>query len=284
MKNFEAKCLEEAYELATAEFNCSITDLHINIIQQPSTGFLGFWKKNAIVEVSFKKHQQKDYKPKKTNFRKSNIKIQEVSKKLEESSVKTVQKKKLKLSSVPKIEGKEEIFDNFYSKDNQDHSSLVIKKDKQDIIDEVSIKLNEMFATTCYKISSIEVSFYDENTLYVEFNGEDSALLIGKEGYRYKALSYIIFNWINEKYNLMLRLEVAEFLKNQEVAIANYLAPVIETIKETGTFKTKPLDGILVHIALKNLREAFPNKYVAVKINVRGDKYVLVNEYRGKQN
>lgn len=143
--------------------------------------------------------------------------------------------------------------------------------------------VNYLFQNTCYEIDEVEVAFYDEETLYVEFNGKDSALLIGKEGYRYKALSYILFNWINEKYGLMLRLEVAEFLKNQEEAIYNYLAPVIETIKETGTYKTKPLDGILVHIALKRLREEFPNKYVAVKTNVRGDKYVLVNEYRSNQ-
>ncbi len=81
----------------------------------------------------------------------------------------------------------------------------------------------------------------------------------------------------------MLRLEVAEFLKNQEASIYTYLEPVIETIKEKGSFKTKPLDGILVHIALKKLREEFPDKYVAVKTNIRGDKYVLVNEYRKKE-
>ncbi len=119
--------------------------------------------------------------------------------------------------------------------------------------------------------------------MYIEFLGEDSALLIGKEGYRYKALSYILFNWINEKYGLMLRLEVAQFLKNQEEAIYAYLEPIVEIIKEKGTFKTKPLDGILVHIALKKLRDEFPDKYVAVKTNVKGDKYVLVNEYRARE-
>ena len=81
----------------------------------------------------------------------------------------------------------------------------------------------------------------------------------------------------------MLRLEVEEFLKNQEEAIHAYLEHIIEIIKEKGTFKTKPLDGILVHIALKRLRDEFPDKYVAVKTNVRGDKYVLVNEYRARE-
>ena len=90
--------------------------------------------------------------------------------------------------------------------------------------------LRSLFKDSCYGIENIKVEFFDEETLYIEFTGDDSALLIGKEGYRYKALSYILFNWINEKYGLMLRLEVAEFLKNQEEAIHTYLIPVIETI------------------------------------------------------
>ena len=141
-----------------------------------------------------------------------------------------------------------------------------------------------MFDNSCFRLEDIKVSFYDDETIFIEFLGEDSALLIGKEGYRYKALSYILFNWINDKFGLMLRLEVAEFLKNQEAAICLYLEPVIEIIKEKGSFKTKPLDGILVHIALKRLREEFPLKYVAVKTNIKGEKYVLVNEYKQKED
>ena len=73
------------------------------------------------------------------------------------------------------------------------------------------------------------------------------------------------------------------FRENQEEAIHAYLEPIIEQIRENGNFKTKPLDGILVHIALKRLREEFPDKYIAVKTNIRGEKYVLVNEYRTRE-
>ena len=288
MKQFEAKTLEEVYELASNEFKCSITDLSIEIIQQPSKGFLGFGKKNAVIQAQLKKGQRRDYsKPREQKFKKNNINIEDVSEKLANSSeIKKDVKKTEKNISIPDVEGKEEIFDKFYENENQknDVAKIVIKKETNEVVDEVREKINELFSNTCYEIDEIKVEFYDENTLYVEFNGQDSALLIGKEGYRYKALSYILFNWINERYGLMLRLEVAEFLKNQEQSIYNYLEPVIETIKETGTFKTKPLDGILVHIALKKLRDEFPNKYVAVKTNIKGDKYVLVNEYRAKQN
>ena len=291
MKKFESNCLEKVYELATAEFNCSITELEIEVIQQPSKGFLGFGKKNAIIEVCFKDNCKK-YVQETKSFRNKDVRIQEVSERIEYSN----QKEERNLSQhqhedeiessscVPKVGSKDKIFDKFYHEESQGEiSKIIIKKDKEKILKEVQEGIHLLFDNTCYSLEKINVEFYDEETLYVEFLGEDSALLIGKEGYRYKALSYILFNWINEKYGLMLRLEVAQFLKNQEEAIYTYLEPIIEIIKEKGTFKTKPLDGILVHIALKKLREEFPDKYVAVKTNIRGDKYVLVNEYRARE-
>ena len=290
MKKFEANCLEKVYELATAEFNCSITELEIEVIQQPSKGFLGFGKKNAIIQACFKDNC-KVYVQETKTFRNKDIKIQEVSERIEYSNQceerDFLQKEEKKESScnVPKMESKDKIFDKFYHEESPQNeiSKIIIKKDKEKILKEVEEGIHLLFNNTCYKLDKINVEFYDEETLYIEFLGEDSALLIGKEGYRYKALSYILFNWINEKYGLMLRLEVAQFLKNQEEAIYTYLEPIIEIIKEKGTFKTKPLDGILVHIALKKLRDEFPDKYVAVKTNVRGDKYVLVNEYRARE-
>ena len=291
MKKFESDCLEKVYELATAEFDCSITELEIEVIQQPSKGFFGFGKKNAIIEVCFKDNCKK-YVQETKSFRNKDVRIQEVSERIEYSN----QKEERNLSQhqhedeiessscVPKVGSKDKIFDKFYHEESQGEiSKIIIKKDKEKILKEVQEGIHLLFDNTCYCLDKINVEFYDEETLYVEFLGEDSALLIGKEGYRYKALSYILFNWINEKYGLMLRLEVAQFLKNQEEAIYTYLEPIIEIIKEKGTFKTKPLDGILVHIALKKLRDEFPDKYVAVKTNIRGDKYVLVNEYRARE-
>ena len=290
MKKFESDCLEKVYELATAEFNCSITELEIEVIQQPSKGFLGFGKKNAIIEVCFKDNCKK-YVQETKSFRNKDVRIQEVSERIEYSNQceerDFLQKEEKKETScnVPKMESKDKIFDKFYHEESIQNEipKIIIKKDKEKILNEVQEGIELLFNNTCYKLDKINVEFYDEETLYIEFLGEDSALLIGKEGYRYKALSYILFNWINEKYGLMLRLEVAQFLKNQEEAIFTYLEPIIEIIKEKGTFKTKPLDGILVHIALKKLRDEFPDKYVAVKTNIRGDKYVLVNEYRARE-
>jgi spoIIIJ-associated protein len=104
-------------------------------------------------------------------------------------------------------------------------------------------------------------------------------LLIGKEGYRYNALSYLVSNWLQNKHALYIKLEIAQFLATQQEMIRSYMEPVIEHVEQEGWGRTRALDGILVQIALEQLREAFPNKYVAIKRTRNGDRYVLINEF-----
>jgi len=279
---FEGSTLEEAYKKASLEFKCSITDLKSDVIQAPSSGFLGFFKKNAIIKVyrcDRKEHNRNSDESQIRSSKKEEINIKDISSKMEE--IHTSQGSNSFNSVVNKTSQKSEdkIFDTFYEKNEDSFEEIkIIKSDK--ILGEIKNKIDELFSFLSYEVEPVKVSYYDEKTLYIEFTGNDSALLIGKEGYRYKAISYVLFNWIHEKYDLMIRLEIAEFLSTQEESINKYLEPVIETIKMDGFYKTKNLDGILIHIALTRLRTEFPEKYIAVKSNIKGEKYILVNEYR----
>jgi spoIIIJ-associated protein len=144
---------------------------------------------------------------------------------------------------------------------------------------DVKAKINDLFAATCFDLNEIDVRVYDDHTLLVEISGADSALMIGKEGYRYKALSYMLFNWINATYGLQLRLEIAEFLKNQEESIGRYLVTIYETVDKEGRAQTKPLDGVLVQIALTQLRARYPDRYVAIRSTRDGGKFIIINSY-----
>ena len=166
-----------------------------------------------------------------------------------------------------------------YLADYDDEDEVVDTKNIMDIATTVRGEINELFDLTCFNIESIDVCVYDENTLLIEFTGEDAALLIGKEGYRYKALSYMIFNWINTKYQVQLRLEIAEFLKNQEESICKYLVGICDTVNKDGRAQTKILDGVLVQIALNELRERYPDKYIVIRSTRDGLKYIIVNDY-----
>ena len=114
MKKFEANGLEKAYELATAEFKCSITELEIEVIQQPSKGFLGFGKKNAIIEVCFKDNCKRDLQENKS-YRNKDVKIEEISDRIEHSN-RTEEKKSFE-KFYPKLHPKSESILQIFSKE-----------------------------------------------------------------------------------------------------------------------------------------------------------------------
>ena len=61
--------------------------------------------------------------------------------------------------------------------------------------------------------------------------------------------------------------------------MSRYLVNVCENIDRDGRAQTKILDGVLVQIALKELREKYPQKYVVIRSTRDGLKYIIVNDY-----
>lgn len=300
MIKIESTTLEEAYQDAASSLECSVTQLKIEVVQYPSGGFLGLFKKTAIIvaakevnnETLKKEEKAKDLseqkelsnkkiKPKPTEKPKKATLKTELQKEQKKQSHKIINDTIMPESfvSTQDDEDDEEEDVSSYLADYDDEFDNVDSDDIQTIAKVVEVEINNLFSSICFLIEKIEVKVYDENTLLVEFKGEDAALLIGKEGYRYKALSYMIFNWINTKYQLQLRLEIAEFLKNQEESVSRYLSGVKDNIDRDGRAQTKILDGVLVQIALRELRDMYPDKYVAIRSTRDGLKYIIVNDY-----
>ena len=374
----EAENLQEAFQKAAEELNCSVTELDIKILQNPSAGFLGFFKKTAIIEAvkegahkeakkapqaacenahkenggekkkEFKKkensgEEQNHRSEKKKNHKNRHEHHKNHAAKQSETGVANepkveeaqpqkepqVKEKEQHKKEQPKKDSGKSILDHsiidtfnkndFYEGDEKtaagenlgSHASggeanltqaapNLAKKEKQDsrvdraqaqkqkdqkpkadidkVLPEIKQGVEKLFGGNFFTINKIDVRKFDDETVIVELDGEDAALLIGKEGYRYKAISYLLYNWISSKYGLAVRLEIAQFLQNQEAAIDQYLKGIIERVEETGKAKTKSLDGVLVKIALEKLREKFPDKYVSVKSNSDG-QFVVVNDF-----
>ena len=285
----EAKDLQSALTEASIKLECSVVDLEYTILQQHKSGFLGFGRKSAIIEVEVKRYKKKHFKKEnKPNFRneeKSNhfqktdkvVKTENEFKK-NESKIRKMEenepKTEVKMESSKKekyVVKSDAIFDSFHK---EDHTS----RNQDDLLDEIKIQLERLLEISCFQISLKEIKMYDENCIFIRLDGEDSALLIGKEAHRYKAFSYLLHNWINLKYNLLVRLEIAEFLEKQIQGIQFYLQGVAEKIKQNGRGQTKPLDGVLIKIALEELRAMFPHKYVGIKQNGE-QRFVVVNDF-----
>ena len=291
MKKVEAPTLEEAYQKAATELSCSITDLEYEVIQYASKGILGLMKKNAIIVASCRNtHSNNIGKVRKVE---QEVIIEESPKEIivKEVITKEVIVKESEIITETKLE-KDSIIDGFFEVDksiDEEIDSIASSEDLEEVYEEESIvydelallietQLKELLAHSCFAIDVVEVDVRD-NTALIFIDGDDAALLIGKEGYRYNALSYMLFNWLHSKYELFIKLEIAEFLTTQQDMIANYIKPVIANVEKYGKGKTRFLDGILVQIALEQLRERFPDKYVAVKSTRDGKKFVVINQF-----
>jgi len=295
MIRIEADTLEEAYSKAAAELSCSVTQILFEVVQNPSSGFLGMFKKSAIINAKREgSSENKEEKPKRSrnNRRNKNRK--------KEIQSEPVNKEKEKTKQTPRKQEAHKKPNTHKKVDEQKVPAKIVEKNTAKVapkreklkpkvevgiaVEEICKDINSLFSHSCFALDEIKVEAYNEDTVLIEFGGEDAALLIGKEGYRYKSLSYLLYNWINIKYNLNVRLEIAEFLKNQEEMIAKYLVGVIERINNTGRAQTKILDGVLVKIALEALRKEFPNKYVGIKSGREGGRFIVINDFNRKNS
>ncbi|WQY08119.1 Jag N-terminal domain-containing protein [Helicobacter pylori] len=258
----KAKTLEEALIQASIALNCPIINLQYEVIQTPSKGFLSIGKKEAIILAGVKESvkEVKEESVKETNTKENHQNnIEEKKQKLE---TETPQEEKI-TPKPPKKNLKEE-----------SHNG--------DKLHEIKQELKDLFSHLPYKINKVEVSLYEPGVLLIDIDGEDSALLIGEKGYRYKALSYLLFNWIHPAYGYNIRLEISTFLQNQEKVMEAQLQSVIMTVHEVGKGQMKAPDGVLTYIALKKLRKAFPNKYVSIKTNLNDEKYIVINDFNNE--
>ncbi|MGL2581242.1 Jag N-terminal domain-containing protein [Helicobacter pylori] len=264
MQNFieiKAKTLEEALIQASIALNCPIINLQYEVIQTPSKGFLSIGKKEAIILAGVKESvkETKEESVKETNTKEIHQSAEEKKQKLETETP----QEEIITPKPPKKNPKEE-----------SHSG--------DKLHEIKQELKDLFSHLPYKINKVEVSLYEPGVLLIDIDGEDSALLIGEKGYRYKALSYLLFNWIHPTYGYSIRLEISTFLQNQEKVMDTQLQSTIMTVHEVGKGQMKAPDGVLTYIALKKLRKAFPNKYVSIKTNLNDEKYIVINDFNNE--
>ncbi len=258
----KAKTLEEALIQASIALNCPIINLQYEVIQTPSKGFLSIGKKEAIILAGVKESvkEVKEEGVKETNTK--------------ENHQNNIEEKKQKLETETP---QEEIITPKPPKKNPKEESH-----NGDKLHEIKQELKDLFSHLPYKINKVEVSLYEPGVLLIDIDGEDSALLIGEKGYRYKALSYLLFNWIHPTYGYSIRLEISTFLQNQEKVMEVQLQSTIMTVHEVGKGQMKAPDGVLTYIALKKLRKAFPNKYVSIKTNLNDEKYIVINDFNNE--
>ncbi|MEF3191505.1 MAG: Jag N-terminal domain-containing protein [Campylobacterales bacterium] len=288
MIRVEAATLEEAYTLASQKLHVSVTELDFEIIQQPTRGFFGLGKRRAIVVAAYneryhaarrKESSQEKQNDNSTSQQPSTSEIIAANQttvtppapssqlEAQDMTQKTAPIQEFAEERLEILKKIEEPIENFYRE----------KRSLEEIAEEVGDEVSRLFAHLCFELDPPNVTIYDPNTLMIKFSGPDSALLIAKQGYRYKALSYMLFSWIHAKYGVDVRVEVAEFLQTQEEKMARMIDALEPSIMAGERVQTPPLDGVLFYIAMRQLKTRFPNVAVAIKNGYEGVRSIIIN-------
>jgi spoIIIJ-associated protein len=245
MIKVEASDLEGAILEASNRLGCSYNDVDYYVLQDPSTLF-GVRKRNAIIIAS------------------------------------------IKISSL--IDGFSEEMEK--NETNYEKDSFIKKisdklgfDKKSEYLPQIREDINRLFKDRCFEVDTVAISLLNNETVFIYIDGKDAPLLIGREGYRYRAINYILQSWITTKYDLKIQLEIGEFIKKQNENIEKYLKnEVFEEVDKKGFFKTKILDDVLVKLAIKKLREKYKNKYVKIRNTQDGSKFIVIDEFFTKKS
>lgn len=265
MKKFVGETIQDALHQALCEFSCSPNDLEYEVVLSPKKGFLGFGKQDAVILAQ--KKQDAHCSPKES-----------VSVDIQDKEIQDINHE-FQIQDMHQRSGEISIQDSYSQiQDNFFQDKLL----PQDIAKKLEQEIKELFSYLPYEISQIKIKIEKDESVYVEINGSDCGLLIGEKGYRYNAIYYLLSVWIKKEYGFNLRLEIADFLKNKERKIEEYLEENYSKIVSRSFFQTQAFDPLSASIALRRFREAIPDKYIVSKQITENESVILINDFRSR--
>ena len=212
MKKFEALTLEKAYEAACSDFECSISMLKFEVLQHPSKGILGLLKKKAIIMAALKNERRTEPREEEETSEPSleleanmneYLRVPSSDERTDRSSAEdSIGAKRQSLS--PEL-AKDPIVEGFFNVVSDDESLAEESVSYDELALMIEAQLKELIDASCFDIDVVEVDVLGSTAL-IFLDGEDAALLIGKEGYRYNALSYMILNGYIQSMSYLLNL------------------------------------------------------------------------------
>ncbi len=223
--------IEEAVALALRDLKASREDVDVEVLEEPSKGFLGLGAKLAKVRVTLKEEEKTEEPEPVVEPEK---KPEPAPAEIKERPAKDAEKKMPKKSIIAKRP------DDLV--EVEDHKALdFLKKTTEDMGLDLSFK----------------ASVNDEN-IYVDIEGKDAGSIIGKRGQTLDAIQYLtslVVNKNSEKY-IRVILDAENYRARREKTLqqlADRLAgKVIRTKKSVRLEPMNPYERMVIHAALHN--------------------------------
>ncbi len=259
-KEYTAKSVEEALEKALNEMMLTREDIHYEIVQQPSKGFLGFGQKDAVVRVSKKdaaetKVEAVEVKAVKTEEKaevKAEIPVQEPTP-VVEVVVNDTEEQEAEVSF-------EEAFDADIDEETEESDVAVAKADKKELYEAAEAKGRAFLAKIFDEMKLDVVIDVKENGGYLVFDlqGENLGILIGRRGDTLDSLQFLLNLVINDKNNAKVKgiIDIENYRAKREETLIGLGHKLAAKARKTGQKVVlepmNPQERRIIHMALQN--------------------------------
>ena len=259
-KEYTAKSVEEALEKALNEMMLTREDIHYEIVQQPTKGFLGFGQKDAVVRVSKKdaaetKVEAVEVKAVKTEEKaevKAEIPVQEPTT-VVEVVVDDTEEQEAEVSF-------EEAFNADIDEETEESDVAVAKADKKELYEAAEAKGRAFLAKIFDEMKLDVVIDVKENGGYLVFDlqGENLGILIGRRGDTLDSLQFLLNLVINDKNNAKVKgiIDIENYRAKREETLIGLGHKLAAKARKTGQKVVlepmNPQERRIIHMALQN--------------------------------
>ena len=264
-KEYTAKSVEEALEKALNEMMLTREDIHYEIVQQPSKGFLGFGQKDAVVRVSKKDAAEtkveavevKDVKTEEKAEVKAEIPVQEPTP-VVEVVVDDTEEQEAEVSFEEAFD--EEAFDTDIDEETEELDVAVAKADKKELYEAAEAKGRAFLAKIFEEMKLDVVIDVKENGGYLVFDlqGENLGILIGRRGDTLDSLQFLLNLVINDKNNAKVKgiIDIENYRAKREETLIGLGHKLAAKARKTGQKVVlepmNPQERRIIHMALQN--------------------------------
>ena len=248
-KEYTAKSVEEALEKALNEMMLTREDIHYEIVQQPTKGFLGFGQKDAVVRVSKKDAAETKVEAVEV---KAEIPIQEPTP-VVEVVVDDTEEQEAEVSF-------EEAFDADIDEETEESDVAVAKADKKELYEAAEAKGRAFLAKIFDEMKLDVVIDVKENGGYLVFDlqGENLGILIGRRGDTLDSLQFLLNLVINDKNNAKVKgiIDIENYRAKREETLIGLGHKLAAKARKTGQKVVlepmNPQERRIIHMALQN--------------------------------
>ncbi|MCR4652495.1 MAG: Jag N-terminal domain-containing protein [Eubacterium sp.] len=252
-----AKTVDDAITKACIDLGLSSDQLDIQVISEGSAGFLGLGSKPAVIQV--RKKEIPEEKPEVQVKEKSAEKTEKVSRPKHAAS----KEKKAEKSQKPAKAEDKTFADGAVNAEESPKKEAVVERTDEEVVTmkaAASGFLEGVFKAMDLPVNITMTYNKEDDSLDIDFEGEDMGILIGKRGQTLDSLQYLVSLVVNkdQKNYVRVKLDTEDYRRRRRETLENLAKNIAYKVRRSRRSVSleamNPYERRIIHSALQNNR------------------------------